>query len=372
MPGVEDDGVNVMNSLNKQSSIFCLVLAASLLWFSTSMAKGPPEKVTVTAANPNAALQGAELDVVISGSGFGHESTVKFLVTGTNDASQIDVGTVEFDEVTGNLIANISVLDLAVVDLYDIEVRTTSGRRGKGTTLFAVKKDESSNLMRADFRDADSDGMRSDGLGWLLPSECGTHDYVDKTDSCWGSWEPQQTSSHALLQVGWFLRTNDIYSVVPDRWLVLDFSKVGPQGQGGGACPDLDTFIFNYEGRDPDATSYVDSSPCIDLVEVRLFFDEAFTPGALETAVRLIVDGPDLVSGKGKNATPYTQWNPKFYLNFVNPLTITPGGEGSIVVGADGDDFRAEVWTVNSKNGKHDELLGMYWMHFEVHLDRVP
>jgi hypothetical protein len=76
--------------------------------------------------------------------------------------------------------------------------------------------------------------------------------------------------------------------------------------------------------------------------------------------VRLIVDGPDLLSGKGKNATPYTQWNPKFYLNFVNPLTITPVGEGSVVVGKDGDDFRAELWTVNPKNGKHDKSLGMY------------
>jgi len=128
-----------MNRLNRQSSIFFLVLAASFLWLSTSMAKGPSEKVTVTDANPNAALQGEALDVVISGSGFGHGAKVKFLVTGTKDASQIDVGTVDFDEATGTLVANISVHDSALVDQYDIEVRASSGRRAKGTTLFAVK-----------------------------------------------------------------------------------------------------------------------------------------------------------------------------------------------------------------------------------------
>jgi len=128
-----------MNRLNKQSSIFFLVLAASLLWLSTSTAKGPSEKVTVTDANPNAALQGEALDVVISGSGFGHGAKVKFLVTGTKDASQIDVGTVDFDEATGTLVATISVRDSALVDQYDIEVRASSGRRAKGTTLFAVK-----------------------------------------------------------------------------------------------------------------------------------------------------------------------------------------------------------------------------------------
>jgi hypothetical protein len=138
MPGVEDDGDTAMNSLIKQNLKFLLVLAAALFWLEASAAK--PEKVTVTAANPNAALQGEALDVVISGSGFGHGSTVRFLVTGTRDDTQIGVGTVDYDELTGDLLASIQVLETAQVVEYDIEVRASSGRGGKGTTLFRVRK----------------------------------------------------------------------------------------------------------------------------------------------------------------------------------------------------------------------------------------
>lgn len=98
----------------------------------------PPDKTSVTGANPNSALQGESLDVVISGSGFGQGATVRFLVSGTRDDSQIAVNNVTYNEGDGTLTASIQVQGTAVVSDYDIEVQPLSGRKGKGTTLFSV------------------------------------------------------------------------------------------------------------------------------------------------------------------------------------------------------------------------------------------
>jgi len=126
-----------MNNLIKKYFVLFLVLVTGLLWLEANAAK--PEKITVTEAIPSDALQGQGLPVRIRGSGFGPGASIKFLVTGTRDDTQIDVGTVAYDGDTGDLVADIQVLDAALVIDYDIEVRTSSGRRGKGTTLFAVK-----------------------------------------------------------------------------------------------------------------------------------------------------------------------------------------------------------------------------------------
>ena len=120
-----------------------LILAASLFYFNIAIA-APPVKVKVTSASPNSALQGDALPVVISGSGFDVGSTVKFLVTGSKDASQINVGAVVLNN-DGTLTASIQVLNGATVTDYDIEVQTSSGRRGKGTTLFKVQSSGGGN-----------------------------------------------------------------------------------------------------------------------------------------------------------------------------------------------------------------------------------
>ena len=131
-----------MNRFITYSLSIFLCLAGSLLWLDSASA-GKPAKVFVTAANPSLALQGEALDVVISGSGFGHGATVRFLVSNTQDDAQVEItGTVLFDEMSGNLIAPIQVLDGAIVDFYDVEVLTSSGRRGKGTDLFSVVLNE--------------------------------------------------------------------------------------------------------------------------------------------------------------------------------------------------------------------------------------
>jgi hypothetical protein len=107
------------------------------------LAAAPPSggggKVSVTAAYPSEAFQGEELIVSVSGSGFDGGSRVGYFVTGTTDASQVEVLMVEFIS-SSELKTFIRPKDNALVSEYDIEVRTMSGRRGKGTTLFRVKQ----------------------------------------------------------------------------------------------------------------------------------------------------------------------------------------------------------------------------------------
>jgi hypothetical protein len=101
-------------------------------------ASAPP--VQVTSADPSAAPQGTiSLDVTVSGSGFDSSAAVSFLVTGTTNPGGITVKNVT---VLGSkkLIATVEVADTAVVSNFDIQVQLSGGRKGKGTSLFAVLK----------------------------------------------------------------------------------------------------------------------------------------------------------------------------------------------------------------------------------------
>jgi hypothetical protein len=236
------------------------------------------------------------------------------------------------------------------------------GGKGKGTT---------DSLARADFRDSRSplDGITSDGVA--LPDACGPFDYVGRDDPCWeGSGETPHRNTSRVSNGRYFLRTVAWQEPLPTRWLVLDFSDPDPEGEGS-PCPELDSLIASYEGRYEGAFSPETTEYCIDWVEVRFLADEAFTPGASETPVRIIIDGPDLLEGSRKNPESTVQWNEHFRVEFVNPLTVLPAGADTVLVGADGDDFRAELWSVGGR-GKKDQLLGMYNMPFLLTIALVP
>lgn len=123
-----------------------LLAAAAILVLPLAVQAAPPgggggNKVSVTAANPADAFQGEELDVIVSGSGFDAGSQVSYLVTGTTDASQVEVLSVQYISST-ELKTRIRPKDAALPSEYDIQVQTSSGRKGKGTTLFRVKVEE--------------------------------------------------------------------------------------------------------------------------------------------------------------------------------------------------------------------------------------
>jgi hypothetical protein len=121
------------------------------------------QQISVSAANPASAVQGTlNLDVEISGNGFDETvDVVEFLLPCAVEPC-IDNGNVIVKHFNVNsrktIIANIDVLDIAVVADYDIAVHSTSrGRGGKGTTLFKVQssKIETVSCMDAFFPDED-------------------------------------------------------------------------------------------------------------------------------------------------------------------------------------------------------------------------
>jgi uncharacterized membrane protein len=114
-----------------------LIAAALFIVLPLALEAGKPVPVTVTAANPADATQGEELDVIVSGSGFDSGSIVSYLITGTADASQVTVQSVQYISST-QLKTRIKVNGFAPVTDYDIEVQASTGRKGKGTTLFKV------------------------------------------------------------------------------------------------------------------------------------------------------------------------------------------------------------------------------------------
>ncbi len=115
-----------------------ILLIPVLLFQQSGAAKGPPDPVLVNDVEPYEVEQGYNDSVVISGENFDAGSTVRFLVSGTQDDSQIAVGAATYNP-DGTLSADIVVDPNALVSQYDVEVRTSSGRRGKGTSLFSVK-----------------------------------------------------------------------------------------------------------------------------------------------------------------------------------------------------------------------------------------
>lgn len=130
--------LKIMRTGKWMAAILAFSLASVPLFAAPPSGGGGGNKVSVTAANPPDAFQGEELDVIVSGSGFDQGSQVSYLVTGTTDGSQVEVISVEFIS-SSELKTRVRPKDAALPSEYDIEVRTTSGRKGKGTTLFRVK-----------------------------------------------------------------------------------------------------------------------------------------------------------------------------------------------------------------------------------------
>lgn len=129
-----------MKTMKKIITLSFAVLLLAALDTNISFAGKPSSKggkVTVDSANPNSVVQTFGEDVTIVGTGFDDGSTVRFLVTGSTDDSQIEVGPAQFISSTELKVHIKTTGSTATVD-YDVEVQATSGRKGKGTTLFKV------------------------------------------------------------------------------------------------------------------------------------------------------------------------------------------------------------------------------------------
>jgi hypothetical protein len=141
-------------------------------------------EVTVDSAEPDNADQGTVgLPVIITGGGFEQGASVKFLVAGSKKGGGVSVNSVNYVS-PSELIANIDVAVDAVVGDYDIEVQISRGRKGKGSTKFAViYKSPGTDLGQAipmdcilegSWGDSETDTLKNDKLGIYS-------DDVDKT-----------------------------------------------------------------------------------------------------------------------------------------------------------------------------------------------
>jgi len=158
-----------MNIQNQKFFPILTLLLLSLLAGTNVQAK----VIVVDLADPSTADQGTlSLPVTITGSGFEKGASVQFLQAGTKKGGGISVNSVRFVS-ESELLANIDVAVDAVVGDYDIEVRISRGRKGKGSTkLFTVIfKDPGTELgqdiamnctLKASWWDGGTDTLKND------------------------------------------------------------------------------------------------------------------------------------------------------------------------------------------------------------------
>jgi hypothetical protein len=112
----------------------------TLLAFTFALASNSASaQISVRSANPNSTIQGTtNLSVTVSGSGFKKGASAEWFISGTTNTGGVTVNSTAFVNST-TLTANITVSTTAYVGGFDVQVRNTDGRTGKGIELFSVQ-----------------------------------------------------------------------------------------------------------------------------------------------------------------------------------------------------------------------------------------
>jgi len=168
--------MNNTKSLIKTLTQIAMAVLLVMAIPAAQAAKSGGGKISVTAASPGEALQGEELDVIVSGSGFDAGTTAIYLVTGTNDDTQIEVISTEYVD-ANQLRTRIRVKGAATIIDYDIQATNSRGRRGKGTTLFSVKQSSGGSNGGGGNPNLGDDYTATDGVTFISPSDVGSFDY---------------------------------------------------------------------------------------------------------------------------------------------------------------------------------------------------
>ena len=116
-----------------------VVILAFLAIIAAFEATPAAAQIEVKSALPNAATQGTiNLDVTVGGKGFKAGATAQWFISGTTNPGGVTVNSTAFVN-PNTLKANITVSGTAYVGGFDVVVKNTDGRTGKGTELFAVQ-----------------------------------------------------------------------------------------------------------------------------------------------------------------------------------------------------------------------------------------
>ena len=105
-----------------------------------TLANSASAQISVTSALPNSTTQGTiNLTVTVGGKGFKSGATAQWFISGTTNPGGVTVNSTAFVN-PNTLKANITVSSTAYVGGFDVVVKNTDGRTGKGTELFAVQQ----------------------------------------------------------------------------------------------------------------------------------------------------------------------------------------------------------------------------------------
>jgi hypothetical protein len=186
-----------------------------LLLTGANISAAPQIKVVVQSATPSSGEQGTtELDVVIDGSGFDSSAAVAFLVSGSStDTGDVVVRSVTYHS-SNKLTARVGLTNAKLAD-YDIKVTLSSGRNGKGITLFKVVAKGGGNpdttppatigdlevmptvrALALKFTTTGDDGNSGTALGYDVRYRTGTNCFADDPLS----WIPAARSAESVAE----------------------------------------------------------------------------------------------------------------------------------------------------------------------------
>ena len=401
--------------LQTSKSIFahlCLVLLGVTL-----LSAAQAQQVQVNSANPDMAEQGSQdVDIEISGNGFDNSAAVDFFLTGTNNPGGVVVKNVK---VRGpkKIIATVDVESEAIIDLFDIEVSLSNGRRGRGTTLFSVIKKASTGnntvpQLRLQFRNAATDGLSSDPTvnGGGMSMLCAAADSPDAQYwvadpvggfvdvNCQGikdlaPMSPGLTGPEGL----WFLTHMESVRLPADlptsnRWLTLNFGDgIDADLDGDGdldpsACHNIDALEYIHpETADPEIADLVppiDPDACIDNLQglfrtgVDIFNLSDFF--LVDTGARLQIRIP-VAQQLNRKKRAYGI-DPAYELQW-ETVVVTDAGNGDRVtigcgneLGVAGHTCRATLTRGGVTGGSRypdAEIIGVYEIPFSLTIQRV-
>jgi hypothetical protein len=222
-----------------------LALLSATLFF---LANSAPAQISVTSAMPNSTTQGTiNLDVTVGGKGFKAGAKAQWFISGTTNPGGVTVNSTAFVN-SNTLTANITVSGTAYVGGFDIVVKNTDGRTGKGTELFAVQSkgtctDTPLQLIVAP-QTAGQGGVSGDGLSIYSnlndPAFNGGTLYQDGVGGVYAKFQVCNGTNDFIL---------NLRSTSPVRYLNLDFSvQLAPPDTADGA-QDLTGQQYHQQGQ---------------------------------------------------------------------------------------------------------------------------
>jgi len=128
---------------------------------------GPAKEAdpVVAAVDPDSASQDTTIDVLVLGEGFDEGSEATWLIDELPDPlDRIHTNRTTYVN-PKRLIANITIAADAETTLYDVEVKTSKGRKGVGIEVFRVKVKAEPIPVEATLRGDEGDRVQSDDLG---------------------------------------------------------------------------------------------------------------------------------------------------------------------------------------------------------------